>query len=253
MSDMKIHYVISPAPCAVDFGKECCKKWRQTDILHASYFVSIGGDGTALKARQSALMAYLSTGKMPKVYSVDCSNSKQHVGALTNKGIITPSQIEERIKDAEMTELFPLEAKCKLLNKEEKEPLKIFYGFNEIVVRITSFQMTYMEVTFNNNEKEEIEGDGIMLATYMGQKGYYRNLEGVPFSKNQFGFRTIACRNNFNRIISDKDSLAVNVLSNHRETSVMRDCNLISPPIKSVVIRKSKLPLIVLKDRQKVR
>ena len=251
MKDIKIHFVISPQSYAQDFAKLCIEKWGQTNILQASHVVSLGGDGTALLAKQQTLAAYLLTGKILPVYSIDCSDSKYHKGILTNHRVKAPDEIEEGILEAKSTEIYPLQAECELLEAEYGWPYHTYYGFNEIVVKIPDFQMTHLEVKFNGEKTEDIEGDGCILASHMGKGGYYYNLGGKDFSEGFLGFQTIASRKVLNRIIPDNSSVVVKVASHHRTPSVMRDCNLISKPILSAVIKKSNLPMVILKDRER--
>ena len=250
---MKIHFVISPQDYAKEFGKLCIEKWGQTDILYASYVVSLGGDGTALMAQQKAIAAYLLTGKMPQVYSIDCSDSKYHRGILTNRNVKSPEQIEESILDARRTKIYPLEAECELSEPKCGWPFQTYYGFNEIAVKISDFQMTHLEVRFDGEKTQTVEGDGCVLASYMGKNGYYQNLGGKDFEEGYLGFQTIAARQNINHIVPDNSRLTVKVVSHHRPASVMRDCNLVSEPISNAVIRKSNMFLHILKDREQSR
>ena len=249
MSDMKIHFVISPSEYAQNFGQECIAKWGQSHLLHASYVVSLGGDGTALLAKQEVLSAYLLTGKILPVYNIDSSDSADHVGALTNRTVSNPNDIEEALLDAKKTQIYPLQADCEMLDANCDGRYRTYYGFNEISVKIKGYEMTYLDVDFCN-EQVCIKGDGIVVASPLGRKGYYYNLNGKDFADNQIGLQTIACRQNINRILSDDTVVQVRVKSKHRPTCVMRDCNLISSPILSARIYKSKIPLTVLKDRQ---
>ncbi|MBO5997676.1 MAG: NAD(+)/NADH kinase [Alphaproteobacteria bacterium] len=247
---MKIHFVISPEDYAQEFGKLCIEKWGQTNIFNASYVVSLGGDGTALLAQHKSLANRLYTGRTLPVYNIDCSDSKHHYGILTNKRVKDPSEIEECILDAQRTKVYPLQADCELLEPNKQDDSShIYYGFNEIAVKIQDFQMTHLEVKVNNGDSEIVEGDGCILATYMGKNGYYHNLGGKDFDEGYLGFQTIASRKNINRIIPQDSTVAVKVISHHRPASVMRDCNLVSHPISKAIIKQSDLPLIVLKDR----
>ena len=171
MHGIKIHFIVSPQEYAQDFAKLCIEKWGQTDILHASYVVSLGGDGTALQARQEALAACLSTGKNVPVYNIDCSNSKYHRGALTNKNVKNPEQVEESILEAQRTKIYPLQADCELLEVKYGWPFHTYYGFNEIAIKVSDFQMTHLEVKFNGGKHKSIQGDGCILATYSGKRG----------------------------------------------------------------------------------
>ena len=250
MSDMKIHFVVSPAEYAQGFGRQCIKQWGETNILKASYVVSIGGDGTALVAEQEALSAYLLTGQILPVYVIDYSNTKEHVGALTNKGITTPQEIEGRIKEARKVPIYPLQADCILQQTNEQ---KSYFGINEITVKISRYEMTYMDVDILSKGKVKdsfyVAGDGIVIATPMGKTAYYHNLGGKSFQNDRLGLQTIAAKKNINKIIPDNHQVAIWVRSAHRPTCVMRDCNLSSPPIVSSHIYKSKVPLTILKDR----
>ena len=250
MSDMKIHFVISPAEYAQDFGQACIAKWGQSHLLQASYVVSLGGDGTALVAKQEVLSAYLLTGKMLPVYNIDCSNSADHVGALTNHSVSKPDGIRDALMDAKKIQLYPLQADCEMLNDDVGGKYRSYYGFNEIAVKVKGYEMTYLDVDFCG-ESVCIKGDGVVIATPLGKRGYYYNLSGMDFSDNQIGIQSIASRQNVNRILSDDEIVQVKVKSKHRLTCVMRDCNLISSPILSAKIYKSKISLTVLKDRQR--
>ena len=251
MSNIKIHFIISPQDYAKDFASRCIEKWGQTNIFQASYIVSLGGDGTALFAQQAALSTYLSSGKMVPIYSIDCSDSKYHRGVLTNHRVKHPDEIEESILNAKRTKVYPLKADCELLEPQNGWPYQTYYGFNEIAIKTSDFQMTHLEVKFDDIKTKTIEGDGCILATPIGKGGYYYNLGGKDFKEGHLGFQTIASRQVINRIIPDNSSVAVKVISHHRAPSVMRDCNLVSEPILSAIIRKSNVPLIVLRDRQR--
>ena len=251
MEKMKIHFIISPQEYAQEFAKQCIRKWGQVNILRATHVVSIGGDGTALLAHQEAMLAYFSTGKLLPIYNIDCSNSKYHHGILTNRFVKDPDDLEECILDAKRTDVYPLQADCEFLEPKDDKPFHTCYGFNEIAVKVTDFQMTHLEVKFNKEKEQGIEGDGCILATPMGKGGYYYNLGGKDFEKGNLGFQTIASRQVINRIIPDPSTVAVRVVSHHRKAAVMRDCNLISEPISKVVITKSKLALTVLRDRER--
>ena len=248
MNNIKIHFVISPAQYAQDFGKSCIQMWGQTHILQASYVVSIGGDGAALVAEQEALSAYLLTGKILPVYSVDCSNAKEHIGALTNRRVKKAEDIKESILEAKEKEVFPLQADCELLNAENYHT---YYGFNEVTVKVLGYEMTYLDVNFSSNKEQTVKGDGFILATPMGKRGYYYNLNGKDFKDNELGFQTIAARDNVNLVLPENEKVSVKVLSRHRPTAIMRDCNLISEPIIKASIHKSNIPMIILKDRQR--
>ena len=250
MPDMKIHFVISPNEYAQNFGKACIERWGQTHLLQASYVVSLGGDGTALLAKQEILSAYLLTGKMLPVYNIDCSDSVEHIGALTNRAVSKPDDIADALMDAKKTQIYPLQADCEMLDVNSDGQYRTYYGFNEIAVKVKGYEMTYLDVDFLN-ERVCIKGDGIVIATPLGRRGYYYNLNGMDFADNQIGLQSIASRENINRILSDENIVQVKVKSTHRPTCIMRDCNLISSPILSAKIYKSKIPLTVLKDRQR--
>lgn len=256
MSNIKIHFVISPTEYAQKFGAACIRKWGNYHIFEATHVVSLGGDGTALFARREMLSAYLTTGHLLPIYDVDCSDTLQnpfHVGALMNPPLEHIDELVPRIKRAKPTTQYPLQADYHLVAEYNGITEQTVFGFNEIYLKAAIFKMVRLHLDVLSEQhrlKKEIDlsGDGVIIATPSGQNAYYKNACGHPFTDGKLGIQGISTGAGHNYIISDRDCVNIQVLSRHSPTYVLHDNSKPSQAVSDAFVYRSKIPVTILKD-----
>ena len=144
---------------------------RQNDLANAAYVVAIGGDGTALNALRS-VMAMPGTA----MFAMRLPDS---VGALAN--VLSLTDLPDRLTSAKPVTLRPLKAEIERLNGE----VTAAFGFNEIVVSRMRLQLAKLTVSVGDTDHSlKIAGDGLMVATPIGSRGYNRSAGGSTLQLN---------------------------------------------------------------------
>jgi len=83
------------------------------------------------------------------------------LGFLTNP--CSENYILENVQKSDSISIHPLELK---INEN------IYYAFNEITIFRSTPQATHLTFNINNQLKEDIKGDGLIISTPMGSTGY---------------------------------------------------------------------------------
>jgi NAD+ kinase len=162
---MKIHFAGSAKPAAQHAVQQLIDRYGQNDLANAAYVVAIGGDGTALNALRS-VMAKPGTA----VFAMRLPGS---VGALAN--VLRLPDLPDRLRSANTVTLRPLKAEIERINGE----ITAAFGFNEIVVSRMRLQLAKLIVRVGDTDHfQKIAGDGLMVATPIGSKGYNRSAGG---------------------------------------------------------------------------
>jgi len=168
---MKIHFTGSAKPTAQHIVQQLIDRYGQNDLANAAYVVAIGGDGTALSALRS-VMATPGTA----VFAMRLPGS---VGALAN--VLSLTDLPDRLTSAEPVTLRPLKAEIERLNGE----VTAAFGFNEIVVSRMRLQLAKLTVSVGDTDHSlKIAGDGLMVATPIGSRGYNRSAGGSTLQLN---------------------------------------------------------------------
>jgi NAD+ kinase len=162
---MKIHFTGSAKSAAQHTVQQFIERYGQNDLASAAYVVTIGGDGTALNALCS-VMATPATA----VFAMRLPGS---VGALAN--VLSLTDLPERLTSAKPVTLRPLKAEIERLNGD----VTATFGFNEIVVSRMRLQLAKLTVHVADTDHfQSIAGDGLMVVTPIGSKGYNRSAGG---------------------------------------------------------------------------
>jgi NAD+ kinase len=131
----------------------------------ANYVVSIGGDGTALRALHAALSTVTKA-----VFAMRLPGS---CGALGNPFHL--EKLPERLQASQRISIRPLKAEVNLVNGSSMTS----FGINEIVVSRQMLQAAKLCVRIDQTGRNrEIIGDGLLVATPVGSTGYNRSVGG---------------------------------------------------------------------------
>src|SRR5829696_1150456 len=130
---MKIAFVASAKSVAQHALQQLTLRYGQSDVSEADYIVSIGGDGTVLKALHAAL-------SMPEkpVFAMRLEGS---VGFLTNHYDI--QGLHQRLETARKIKLRPLKAEMQQAGNRIRTALSI----NEIVLMRQRLQAAKLKLT----------------------------------------------------------------------------------------------------------
>ena len=101
------------------------------------------------------------------------------MGALAN--VLSLTDLPDRLTSAEPVTLRPLKAEIERLNGE----VTAAFGFNEIVVSRMRLQLAKLTVSVGDTDHSlKIAGDGLMVATPIGSRGYNRSAGGSTLQLN---------------------------------------------------------------------
>ena len=162
---MKIAFLASPRPGAQEVLEQFVSRYGQRTISDADYVITIGGDGTALKA----LHALLDVSKKP-VFPMRTQGS---IGFLCNP--LQISGLVDRLTNATPIDLPVLQADVERLGGQRKT----VFAINEIVLLRQRLQQVCFKLTVDEGSATAtIAGDGLALATPLGSTGYNQSLGG---------------------------------------------------------------------------
>lgn len=180
---MKIAFLASPRSGAQAALVELIRLYGQNAVADADYVVTVGGDGTALKALRLML-------PMPAkpVFAMRMEGS---IGFLCNpfrtRGLI------ERLHSCASVELPVLQADV----EQNGGQRHTFFGINEIVLIRQRLQEAKLHISFGGQQDPiAIAGDGVILATPVGSTAYSHSLGGprLPIAAALFVLTGIAIR-----------------------------------------------------------
>ncbi len=143
--------------CSAWKGEEARAQVRNTDLI-----LSIGGDGTILRAAQVVVPALIpitgiNLGKLGFMTELKAGEAKAKLPAL----LAGEGWIDERAT---------LEAE---LEATDQEPPRIFHALNDVVVaRGTMARVVYVEASIDGEPLTTYKGDGVIVATATGSTGY---------------------------------------------------------------------------------
>ena len=204
---MKIAFIASPKNAAQEALRQLTARYGQCDTSDADYVVSIGGDGTALKA----LHAVMAAARQP-VFAMRIASS---LGFLAN-----PFQVEdlpERLRTARRLTLCPLKAKV----QHGAESTTVF-AVNEIVLIRQRLQAAKLCVTAGSDRFAPLIGDGLLVTTPIGSSGYNRSIGGPALSHNSslLALTALAAHHRSewcNTVVNDRSAVEVEVIDpDHR-------------------------------------
>ncbi len=145
-----------------------CSAWEEekarAQINETDLILSIGGDGTILRAAQVAL---------PRLVPITGIN-------LGQLGFMTELSVDEAMEklpallagEGWIDERSVLEAEFSTI-KEGHEPPRMFYALNDVVVtRGTIARVIYVEASINGEPLTTYKADGVIVATATGSTGY---------------------------------------------------------------------------------
>ncbi len=145
--------------CSAWEGEKARDQVNDTDLI-----LSIGGDGTILRAAQVAILAQIPITGI-------------NLGKL---GFMTELRTDEAMDKLPllleghgwMDERAMLEAEL-LPPDEEHKPLPVFYALNDVVVaRGAIARVVYVEASINDEHLTTYKADGVIVATATGSTGY---------------------------------------------------------------------------------
>jgi NAD kinase len=101
------------------------------------------------------------------------------VGALAN--VLSLTDLPDRLTSAKSVALRPLKAEIERLKGE----VTAAFGFNEIVVSRMRLQLAKLAVRVGDTDHfQKIAGDGLMVVTPIGSRGYNRSAGGSTLQLN---------------------------------------------------------------------
>jgi len=201
---IKIHFVASAKPGAQTALRQLIECYGQNDIETASHIVTVGGDGTTLKALDA-----LWPNKWTPVFAMRLPES---VGALGNP--FSLSNLKERLVAARGIDIWPIQAEVRHLDGSISKTV----GINEIVVSRAHLQVSKLRVRTARSERWTIAiGDGVLVATPIGSTGYNRSAGGavLPWNSHLLTLTGIAVRNCWewcNAVVDDQDAIEIEVV-----------------------------------------
>jgi len=162
---MKIAFLASPKPTAQQMVEYLTMWYGQCDICDADYVVTVGGDGTTLKA----LHTVLPFSEKP-VFSMRLGGS---IGFLGNRFDL--ANLRDRLTSAGKIFIRPLKAEVQDISGR----FATVFGINEIVLTRQRLEAAKLRVSLNGTKQPgEVIGDGLLIATPIGSTGYNRSAGG---------------------------------------------------------------------------
>jgi NAD kinase len=142
--------------------------------------ISLGGDGTFLRAAQTYPDSYL----LGINSDVDSDIKRGSIGALTS---MNANQIEEKLPD-----LLENWSSLEIINTEEWPVLSVILNgeilkpiaINEVFIGAKLSQDTCEFRLTADNESDLFNSSGVIISTGMGSNAWYRNAGGTPFSND---------------------------------------------------------------------
>lgn len=179
---MKIAFLASPRRAAQGALEEPTGRYGQTAAADADCIVTIGGDGTALKA----LHAVLSMPAKP----VFAMRTESSVRFLCNR--LRTNGLAQRLHSAVSLELPVLQAEL----EDTGGGRRVLFGINEIVLIRQRLQEAKLHVALDGQENPMIISRDGMLATPLGSTAYSRSLGGprLPLGSSLLVLTGIAIR-----------------------------------------------------------
>jgi len=144
--------------CSAWEGEKAKAQVNNTDLI-----LSIGGDGTILRAAQVAVLGLIpvvgvNLGKLGFMTELNADEAVDKLPAL----LAGEGWIDERAM---------LEAELSLASQDE--PARIFYALNDVVVARGAIARTvYVEASIDGEPLTTYKADGVIVATATGSTGY---------------------------------------------------------------------------------
>jgi len=145
--------------CSAWEGEEARAQVKDTDLV-----LSIGGDGTILRAAQAVLpgltpITGINLGKLGFMTELSVDEAMEKLSAL----LAGEGWIDERaLLEAELSP-----------QHEENEPSRMFYALNDVVVaRGAIARVVYVEASIDGEPLTTYKADGVIVATATGSTGY---------------------------------------------------------------------------------
>jgi NAD+ kinase len=159
----KLAFVASPDAAAQAAREVLHARYDGVSVADADVIVALGGDGLML----SSLHGFMDEGK--PIFGMHHGS----VGFLMNK--FEEDGLAERIADAKMTLLHPLEMEAKTANRETHSALAI----NEVSLLRMTAQAAKLKIDIDGKTRmEELICDGALLATPAGSTAYNLSAHG---------------------------------------------------------------------------
>ena len=202
---MKIAFLASPKPTAQQMLKYLTMWYGQCSICEADYVVTVGGDGTTLKA----LHAVLPFSEKP-VFSMRLGDS---IGFLGNRFDL--ANLRDRLKSARKIFIRPLKAEVQDVSGRVRRQV---FGINEIVLMRQRLEAAKLCVTLTGDKQPiDVIGDGLLIATPIGSTGYNRSAGGsvLPIDSSLLALTGLAIHHacDFaNAVLSDDTLIEVTVI-----------------------------------------
>jgi len=162
--DMKIAFIASNAPQAVEAKAELVALYGDAPLDEAEVVVALGGDGLMLHT----MHAVLASGK--PIYGMKRGST---VGFLMND--YDPENLPERIRQSRETVIHPLRMVAADNGGEEHEAL----AFNEVSLFRETHQAAKLRISVDGQVRmEELICDGLIIATPAGSTAYNLSAHG---------------------------------------------------------------------------
>jgi NAD+ kinase len=163
---MKIAFLSSPRAAAQRALKDLTDRYGQATPEDAEYIVSVGGDGTALRALQATL-------PIP-AKPVFAMRTEASVGILANPLHLT--NLRRRLRSAAALTLHPIRADIEQTDGQ----CRSVFAINEIVLIRQRLQTAKLRYEIQGQQAPTlITGDGLMMVTPLGSTAYNRGFNAL--------------------------------------------------------------------------